>query len=131
METANDRNPNLLKQFQEELNDLFCAKESWVATLPFPDVVGYNNDVDLFQFTDRVHKLWRFETSASSKVRFDQKLYPPSIFGLKQLSRKISRRIECFFLRKRILDCTLPFPNVVGYNNDVDLCQFTDRVHEL
>ena len=71
------------------MNDLFCAKESWVATLPFPDVFGYNNDVDLFQFTDRVHKLRRFETSASSKVRCDQKLHPPSIFGLEKLSRQI------------------------------------------
>ena len=83
METDNDRNPNLLKKFQEELNDLFRAKESGVVTLPFPDVVGYDNNVGFFHFTDRVHKLWRFENSASSKIRFDRKLYPPSIFELK------------------------------------------------
>ena len=35
-----NRIPNLLKQFQEESNALFCARESWVATLPFPNIVG-------------------------------------------------------------------------------------------
>ena len=81
--------PNLLEQFQEELNVLFRSKESWVATLPFPDVVGYDNDVDLFQFTERVHKLRRFETSASAKIRFDHEVYPFSNSGLKKLCREI------------------------------------------
>ena len=85
MATSNDR----LEQFQEELNDLFRAKESWVATLPFPDVVGYENDVDLFHFIDRVHKLRRFVTSESSIVKFDQNMYPPSCAGLKKLCRQI------------------------------------------
>ena len=71
------------------MNDLFRAKESCVAIRPFADVVGYENDVDLFQFTDRVHKLWRFVTSASSIVKFDQNMYRPSTFGLKKLSRQI------------------------------------------
>ena len=81
--------PNLLEQFQEELNALFRAKESWVATLPFADVVGYDTDVDLFQFTERVHKLRRFKTSASAKIRFDHEVYPPSNFGLKKLCCQI------------------------------------------
>lgn len=77
--------PNLLKQLKEELNALFRAKESWVATLPFPNVVGYDNDVDLFQFTERVHKLRRLESSAHAKIRFDHEVYPPCKSGLKKL----------------------------------------------
>ena len=42
----------LLKQGQGELNYIFEQKESWIATLTFPYVVGYDKCVDLFQFTD-------------------------------------------------------------------------------
>lgn len=38
----------LFQQAQEKLNEIFAKNESCIATLPFPDVVGYNKFVNLF-----------------------------------------------------------------------------------
>ena len=62
MNNMNTGNITLLEETQKELNDIFIENESWKATLPFSDVVGYDECVDLFQFTAKEYKRRKYDS---------------------------------------------------------------------
>ena len=70
--------------------DFHCLKkESWTATVPFFDVEGFEDAVDLFLYTDKKYKLKKNESPLKSKIKFNVKKYPPTKEGLKILCEKI------------------------------------------
>ena len=70
--------------------DFHCLKkESWIATVPFFDVEGFDNAVDLFLYTDKKYKLKKNESPLESKIKFSKEKYAPTKEGLKILCETI------------------------------------------
>ena len=93
----NRGNISLLEEAQKELNDILIENESWKATLPFFDVVGYDECVDLFQFTAKKFKRRKFDSILTSKIRFNRNKYPTTPEGFKKLTKNIQSAAKAQF----------------------------------
>ena len=73
----------------EILNDVIEQNNTWVAELPFPDIVGRDDPVDLFSLIGKGKKTHTKKCSSKPEVIFDPKKYPPNKEGMISLCNNI------------------------------------------
>lgn len=65
-----------------EIHDFLTSMQTWTATLPFPDIEGFDEPVDLFQYTSTEYKPGYM---SEATIVFDRVRYPPTDEGLEIL----------------------------------------------